>query len=178
MFATINNWDHFSFHVPVISFAFTQQILLDCCYAMSRNINLDDRVCAGYQVCKRYLSANECFRCFKRESCEKFHSNSASFLVKSLNVAVCAEILGVKGDMYVAIPENFSYVAFFEIFICRMVSVRSGSGCTPSASKTRPKKLICVCLISHFTLLMTMFGCVSSEYTYIIGDADCTRAQL
>ena len=34
------------------------------------------------------------------ESCEVFHSNSASFFKKSLNVAVGAETFGVKGDMY------------------------------------------------------------------------------
>ena len=60
---------------------------------------------------------------------------AARFMRWSLNVTVCAKRFGVMGDLYVAVPKNsYSSVAFFGIFICRMVSIRSGSGCTPSAS--------------------------------------------
>ena len=123
---------------------------------MSRSINLDDSVYAGYKVCKHYLSANECFRCFKRGVVRDVPSNSAFFFMRSLNVVVCAQRFGVNGDTYVAIPKNsFSSVAIFGIFICRVVSIRSVSGCTPSASKN----LICVWLISHFALLKTRPSC-------------------
>ena len=79
------------------------------------------------------------------ESCEVFHSNSASFLERSLNVAVCADIFGVKGDMCVAIPKNsYSYVAFFGIFIGSIVCdshgtlERSGGGYQGQRSSGAP----------------------------------------
>ena len=43
----------------------------------------------------------------------------------------------VKGDLYVHKKNSLNSVTFLGIFICRMASIRSGSRCTPSASKTR-----------------------------------------
>ena len=133
------NCEHFSFNVRITFFAFAPEA--------STWTTLSAPGTKYASVTSLQTSA---FDASNAVSCEVFRLNSASFFRRSLNVAVCAERFGMKGDIYVAMPKNsfsFSSVAFCGFFIRRMSSIRSGSGCTPSASKTRPKNLIVVRLI-------------------------------
>ena len=56
--------------------------------------------------------------------------------------------------MYVAIPRNScNSVEFAGLPICSMTLMRFGSGCAPSASKTRPKYQELQALTLDFTLV-------------------------
>ena len=101
------------------------------------------------------------------ESCEVFHSTAASFLERSLNVAVYADMFGVKGDTYVAIPKNSKLCR-----ILRNLHLPDSFGpfyvwVQTVSINDKTKTFIFICLISHFCNVLALSSSSDAESRHV-----------